>query len=127
MLLVVLAGGAVQILVVWALFVWARWLSRLDGAPRSIRHLPWAMVAIWTAGGAGTIYGLTRAFGAVGTGSAEDKARRLAEGIRDAMLATACAALLVLLCVLLLLALTWRYRWAAKRETVRVEGDPPYR
>ena len=99
-----------------ALAFWARWLGRRDSAPRFVRHLAWVFGAFWLIGAIGTGYGIMRSFGAVSGESVDpsQKARILAEGISEAINVAAASAALLVIGAIVMLALTWRYHWAAR-------------
>lgn len=113
-----------------ALAGWMRWLGHRPRVPSWLRGvLRWAFVVVIPAPAIGifvTVHGLRKAFEAVDGADPSQKARILAEGISEAMNATAFVIVLLFVEVLALLALTWRYHWS-KAPTVRVPGLPPYR
>lgn len=113
---------------VGALAWWARWLGGQYGAPRWVRHVAWAPVAVWLMSLAGTIYGLVAVVGSV-KGEAADpsgKARILAEGIAEGMNATAMA-ILVLGLMLGIIAIVLGVVTIRLKPPPEPGGSPPYR
>jgi hypothetical protein len=117
----------VTLLVTIGLALWARWLGRLYGVPPFVRYLVWVATGVWVLGAAGSILGLSRGFGSLSDErlAPSERQRALAEGISEAMKAFAFSTGILLLVALLMLGLTWKYRWSAK--PIEVPRDPPYR
>ncbi len=114
--------------VVVALVIWARWLGGKYGVPSWVRRIGWAIAALWAVTLVVSVIGLIGGFGSVVTGESVDpaqKARVLAEAISEAMMAAVLEMGVVVAGSALLLVLTWRYHWSAK--PVSVPRDPPYR
>ena len=117
----------ITLLMTTGLVLWARWLGRLYGVPRFVRHLAWFFAAVWALGAAWSVMGMLEGFGAISSESVDpsQKARILAEGIAESMNALAISAALLLFGAVVMLVLTWRYHWTAKPPNV--PRDPPYR
>ncbi len=117
-------------LVALAVAYWTRWLAWQPRVPAWLgRILRWAYVVVIPTPAIGimiTIHGLRMAFAAVESDDPSQKARILAEGISEAMNATAFVIALLFVELVLLLVLTWRYHWS-KAPSVEVPGSPPYR
>lgn len=107
---------------------WARWLGGKYGAPRWVRHVAWAPIAVWVVSLAGTIYGLVAVAGSVKGKSADpsQKARVLAEGIATGMNATALA-VLVLGVMLGIIAAVLGVVTVRLKPPPEAGGSPPYR
>ncbi len=108
-----------------ALAAWTRWLGGLYGVPRVVRHLAWVVIGVWTAGAAGSLLGMRRAFHDVSEVESSQKASMLAEGIAEALNAFALSSGALFLFALLALGLTWKYKWSARAP--EVPRNPPYR
>jgi biopolymer transport protein ExbB/TolQ len=89
--------------------------------------LGWVFLLNWAVGGGVSLFGLIASFGAVAGESvdASQKARVLAEGISEAMNAFAISLLAMIIFTIVMLVLTYRYRWSRKDDDPR--GNPPYR
>jgi hypothetical protein len=105
--------------------MWGRWLSGLYGAPRWPRWLGFVPGIVWMTLIALGVRAFVHAFDIANAVDPAEKARVLAESIRNAMNLFAFAWAFLVLFVIPMLALTWRYRWSQK--TAKAEGQPPYR
>jgi len=86
------AGLVVQLLVPGALFYWGRRVAARHGRARAWRVaslLPLAAFGVGVVGIVGTVLGLVHAFGAVARAEPATRATFLAQGISEAMNATA--------------------------------------
>ena len=108
------------------LFLWARAVSGGYGAPRWIRFFPIAPAIVFGVLLARAIDGLRRLAGPPSdAGDPAMKARILAESISEAMNLILASFLVLVVSAVVLLLLTWRYRWSQKLP--KAEGQPPYR
>ena len=121
-----LIGALVGVVVIALLFRWAHVLSSGYGAPRWIRFFPIAPAFLYGLLLTGAVDGIRRIVGR----PSDDvdpamKARILAESISEAMHLMVASFLVLAVSAVVLLALTWRYRWS--RKLPRAENQPPYR
>lgn len=112
--------------VVAAIFYWSRWLSRRYGAPRWIQYIGWGAVVLFALSSFFTLFYLRRSFDISNHVDPAEKARVLAEGISIAMNGALAGIILLIVEILLLVALTWRYHWSAPKEP-ELPRSPPYR
>jgi hypothetical protein len=120
-----LIGALVGVVLIALLFRWAHAISSAYGAPRWIRFLPIASAILFALCFSAAFQGLTRVFRAPADADPAMKARVLAESISEAMHLLLASGVVLVISAVVLLVLTWRYRWSQK--VPKPEGDPPYR
>ena len=104
-----------------ALAFWGFWLSNKPRVPlRLAKILRWSFLVLTPVPAVGitlTYFGLQHAFSAIDGVAPEDKARLLAEGISEAMNASAFAVLSLFAETTLLLLFTARYVWSKPADS----------
>jgi len=110
----------------WAHIRWARWAVGGPRAPRWTRFVPGVIVTGWVLGVAWTLYGVAQMFtDAEGPDitdpdlDAHDRALILAKGFSEMMNGSVFIILWWILCGLVLVVLSWRYRWSAAARAPR--------
>jgi hypothetical protein len=95
---------------VLALARWAKWLRARGGAPAWVAAVPWVTGVAWLLGAGTGLVEALRAARAMDVADPGAKARVLAEGISEAMNASAFSVGLMLAAALALLVVTLRRR-----------------
>lgn len=91
--IVVCGGVLLQLAMVYALWAWGRWVARRhEERPfwRWMSHAPWIAFVLQALGVVVTVALLLRAFQAIGSVNAAERASVLADGISTAMNASLC-------------------------------------
>lgn len=124
--LAALVALAVLLVTAFAIVKWSRWLGGRYGAPRWVRWVGPIGLVLWAPQ---PLFGAVRTIlyvEATNGGSAADRQQRLSYGSAELLYATLFYGVLIeVILVILLVALTWKYHWAAKAPTAK--GLPPYR
>ena len=109
----------------YAFIAWGRWLSRTYDAPRWLRWSGAIPSVIWLTFLIFSAISFAHVFDPPPGSSAADRQRILANGIAEGMHNALFAMLTQLVGGVMMLVLTWRYRWSKKPP--KAEGQPPYR
>lgn len=117
---------AVFTLVIGVVLVqWSRWIGGRYGAPRWTRWVGPIGVALWTLGPITSAIGVVGANAETGRATAADRQRILVNAFAEAAWSLVVGFAVIIVTVVVLLALTWKYEWGAK--TPAPTGDGPYR
>ena len=118
-----LAFVAVLVLVTAVVLVkWSRWLGGKYGAPRWIRWVGPVTAALWSSGPVAGAVATVMAVHALDGRSVADQVRVFSLGAAEAVYNIVLGYAVV---GALMLVLTWKYHWAAKKPAV--PQSPPYR
>jgi len=119
-------GVVVGLALFWAHVRWARWIAAGPSAAPWTKHVAGVIVFGWVLGVTWTLYGIARAFADTESPAFTDddlspaqRAWILAGGISEVVNGSAFAVAWWILCALVLVALSFRYRWSARARAPR--------